>query len=195
MSSAYPRSRSLLPTDHGAGQGGENSSNTRGSSSAAAAWTATTMPPLAFVHGGNSPLPPPPPSTGTRTGVATTNGGAGGGQGAVANGGHSLAYTYSPLDYSSGWQQTPAGLMDVGGGSSGSLGGGDGGVGVILPSSSGGGGGGGGGKQSKMYRLAVKRTMVSIALSCCFGLATMAFRGRQSGLEFFAGYLVEQSLS
>lgn len=172
MSSAYPRARSVLPTDHDAGQGGDS----RGSSTA---WT--LVPPLAF-GGGIGPPPPPPP----RTGVAP-NGGAGGGP--VANGGHSLAYTYSPLDYSSGWQQTPKGLVDVGGDPSGSLGSGVGGI------TAEGGAGVVGGKQSKLYRIAVKRTMVSIALSCCFGLATMAFRGKQSGLEFFAGYLVEQSLS
>lgn len=100
----------------------------------------------------------------------------------AANGGHSLSYMYSPLDYSSSWQQRPKGSVDTGGDS--------------LGSASGGGGGGAtGGKQSKTYRLAVKRTMVSIALSCCFGLVTMVFKGKQSGLEFFAGYLVEQSLS
>ena len=66
-----------------------------------------------------------------------------------------------------------------------------------MGSAPGGGSGGAiaGKQQSKTYRLAVKRTMVSIALSCCFGLVTMPFRGQQSGLEFFAGYLVEQSLS
>lgn len=188
MSSAYPRARSLLPTEHDAGQGGDSS---RGGSTAAAAWT-TTIPPLAFEGRNGPPLAPPP----LRTGVAT-DGRACGGSGSVANGGHSLAYTYSPLDYSSGWQQTPTGLIDVGCDPSGSIGGGGGAAvgGITAVSSSVGGGGGVGGKQSKTYRLAVKRTMVSIALSCCFGLATMAFRGRQSGLEFFAGYLVEQSLS
>lgn len=181
MSSAYPRARSLLPTEHDAGKSGDGSKGSK-----AAAWT-KTMPP--GFGGGISPLPvPPPPRTG-----AATDGGTGRGPGVVANSGHSLAYTYSPLDYSSGWQQTPAVLNDVGGDISGSVGG-DGGVGGV-PSSSTGGGDVVGGKQSKIYRLAVKRTMLSIALSCCFGLATMVFRGKQSGLEFFAGYLVEQSLS
>eukprot|EP00752_Nemacystus_decipiens_P006834 g6136.t1 len=103
----------------------------------------------------------------------------------ASNGGHSLGYTYSPLDYSSSWQQKPQGLVDAAGASSGSA----------LDLGAGGGGAIAGKQQSKTYRLAVKRTMVSIALSCCFGLVTMMIRGQQSGLEFFAGYLVEQSLS
>lgn len=110
------------------------------------------------------------------------------GTGAV-NGGHSLAYTYSPLEHSttSRWQHIPKGLAKVVlGGTSDSLGD----VGSREGTS------GGLTKQhSKTYQLAVKRTAISVALSCCFGLATMVFRGKQSGLEFFAGYLVEQSLS
>ena len=150
MTSAYPRARSVLPTDYtGSVDGGKS--------------TARTLP-QTF---GNGALLP-------RNGSG------------AANGGHSLGYTYSPLDYSSSWQQQPQGLVDAGGDS--------------LSSTLGGGGGGGGGattgkQQSKTYQLAVKRTMVSIALSCLFGLVTMVFRGQQSGLEFFAGYLVEQSLS
>lgn len=105
--------------------------------------------------------------------------------------GHSLAYTYSPLEHSSdpSWHQIPKNLasavlgVDPVGDHAG------GGVG------SGGGAGGTMSHQSKTYKMAVKRTVMSVALSCCFGLATMVFRGRQSGLEFFAGYLVEQSLS
>lgn len=97
-------------------------------------------------------------------------------------GGNTLGYAYSPLDYSSSWQQNPKGLADVGGDALGRAGSG----GVAGP---------GGSNQSRTYNLAVKRTMMSIALSCCFGFLTMVFRGKQSGLEFFAGYLVEQSLS
>jgi len=98
-------------------------------------------------------------------------------------GGNTIGYAYSPLDYSSSWQEVPKGLVDVGGDPMGRAV--NGGVA----------GGGSGSNQSRTYNLAVKRTMTSIALSCCFGLVTMVFRGKQSGLEFFAGYLVEQSLS
>lgn len=150
MSSAYPRARSVLPTDCTAGVDSGSS-------------TARTLPSLDTF--GNGELLP-------RNGSG------------AATGGHSLGYTYSPLDYSSSWQQKPQGLVDAGGDSLGSTLGGGGGGGAIA-----------GKQQSKTYRLAVKRTMVSIAASCLFGLATMVFRGRQSGLEFFAGYLVEQSLS
>lgn len=147
MNSAYPRARSVLPTDHTNGVDSGNSSAAR----------TFGQPSLESLHNGALPR----------------NG----------SGGHTLGYTYSPLDYSSSWQQqNPQGLADARGDSFGSALGG-------------GGGGAIGGKQSKTYRLAVKRTMVSIALSCCFGLVTMVFRGQQSGLEFFAGYLVEQSLS
>lgn len=109
----------------------------------------------------------------------------------AVNGGHSLAYTYAPLEHSSdsSWHQIPKSLATAV-------------LGVDTADHVGGGGGGGGGAgggamshQSKTYKMAVKRTVMSVALSCCFGLATMVFRGRQSGLEFFAGYLVEQSLS
>ena len=114
----------------------------------------------------------------------------------AVNGGHSLAYTYAPLEHSSdsSWHQIPKSLASA--------------VLGVDPCSTtstpvgdhagGGGGGGAGGAmshQSKTYKMAVKRTAMSVSLSCCFGLATMIFRGRQSGLEFFAGYLVEQSLS
>ncbi|CAM9588491.1 unnamed protein product [Scytosiphon promiscuus] len=121
----------------------------------------------------------------------------------MVNGGQPLAYTYSPLEHStsSSWQQTPNGFADVvlGGESLGSRSGLD----QISGSSNGGdwgrgelrGDGGSKSQQSKTYRLAVKRTVLSIALSCFFGLATMVFKSKQSGLEFFAGYLVEQSLS
>ena len=161
MNSAYPRARSVLPTDYTKGvDSGNSTARTFGSS-------------LETNFGGNGALP--------------RNGSSSGRGGGAPNGGHPLGYTYSPLDYSSSsWQQKPQGLVDAGGESVGGAGGALGG---------GGGGGAIGGKQSKTYRLAVKRTMASIALSCCFGLATMLFRGQQSGLEFFAGYLVEQSLS
>lgn len=151
MSGAYPRARSILPTDYTRGGDGVSSATER------------TLPP-AFENG----LP--------RNGAVDFSLGA-----AANGGGNTLGYAYSPLDYSSNWQQLPKGLVDVGGDALGRAG--SGGV------------AGGGGNQSKTYRQAVQRTMISIGLSCCFGLVTMVLRGKQSGLEFFAGYLVEQSLS
>lgn len=134
----------------------------------------------------------------TSTSISSSSiGGKGGGSisarlGSTAvSGGHSLAYTYAPLEHSSdsSWHQIPKNLASA--------------VLGVDPvddnaGGSGAGGGGAGGAmshQSKTYKMAVKRTVMSVVLSCCFGLATMVFRGRQSGLEFFAGYLVEQSLS
>lgn len=150
QNSAYPRARGVLPTDYTGGGDGGNSTT----------WTSLPLETPTF---GAGALP--------RNGSGV----------AAANGGPPVGYAdYSPLDYSSSWQQMPKGLVDAGVDSTGSLGGAGGAIGS---------------KQSKTYRLAVKRTLVSIALSCCFGLVTMLFRGQQSGLEFFAGYLVEQSLS
>lgn len=116
----------------------------------------------------------------------------------AVNGGHSLAYTYAPLEHSSdsSWHQIPKSLasavLGVDPCSTASTA-----VGDHAAGGDGGGGSAGGAMshQSKTYQMAVKRTVMSVALSCCFGFATMVFRGRQSGLEFFAGYLVEQSLS
>lgn len=115
--------------------------------------------------------------------------------GTAVNGGHSLAYTYAPLEHSSdpSWHQIPKSLASA------VLGVDPCSTTAVGDHAGGGGGGAGAGgamaHQSKTYKMAVKRTVMSVALSCCFGLATMVFRGRQSGLEFFAGYLVEQSLS
>lgn len=116
----------------------------------------------------------------------------------AVTGGHSLAYTYAPLEHSSdsSWHQIPKSLasavLGVDPCSTASTA-----VGDHAAGGDGGGGSAGGAMshQSKTYKMAVKRTVMSVALSCCFGFATMVFRGRQSGLEFFAGYLVEQSLS
>lgn len=104
-----------------------------------------------------------------------------------------LAYAYSPLEHSTtasvfnNWQRMPgaaaSGLADVVLGEAGS-----GDMGVAA-------GGSGGGTQSRTYQLAVKRTILSVLASLGFGFLTMVFRGRQLGLEFLAGYLVEQSLS
>lgn len=100
-----------------------------------------------------------------------------------------LAYTYSPLEHSTNtslldnWQEAANGLADVVLGEAGS-----GDIGVAAA-------GAGGDTQSRTYRLAVKRTILSVLASFAFGFLTMAFRGQQLGLEFLAGYLVEQSLS
>lgn len=117
-----------------------------------------------------------------------------------------LAYAYSPLEHSSiaasssvfdHWQQLPGaaaanaaanGLTDVVLGESAR----SNGVGVVGGVAS---VGAGGDSQSRTYRLAVKRTIVSVLASLGFGFGVMLFRGRQLGLEFLAGYLVEQSLS
>lgn len=133
-------------------------------------------------------------SSSTSKNDGSSNGGSNGAlpRRSVVNGGHSLAYTYAPLEHSSNlfdsWQQIPKGLTEVVLGDAGSLS-------DVVKHGGEGGGGGGTSHHSKTYRLAVKRTVVSVVMSCCFGLATMVFRGKQSGLEFFAGYLVEQSLS
>ncbi|CAM9737558.1 unnamed protein product, partial [Ectocarpus sp. 12 AP-2014] len=108
----------------------------------------------------------------------------------------SAPYAYNPLEHSTslGWQQSLMGATDVDLGadpSAADVGGSSHGGRVVHNNLD----GGSMPQQSKTYRMAVKRTVMSIALSCGFGLATMLFRGRQSGLEFFAGYLVEQSLS
>lgn len=49
--------------------------------------------------------------------------------------------------------------------------------------------------EAEVYRKAVLRTCIVVLSAIAFGLGTMVVKGRQSGLEFFAGYLVEQSLS
>ncbi|CAM9369526.1 unnamed protein product [Ectocarpus sp. 6 AP-2014] len=105
----------------------------------------------------------------------------------------SAPYAYNPLEHSTslGWQQSLMGATDVDLGAESSVGGSSHGGRAVHNNLD----GGSMPQQSKTYRMAVKRTVMSIALSCGFGLATMLFRGRQSGLEFFAGYLVEQSLS
>lgn len=172
MSSAYnrpPRGDTISPPYHGAAGGRGRG---RGSNGAA---TNGRSNGLGSSHHG------------------AANGASGGdGRRGMVSGAQSLAYTYSPLEHStasSNWRKIPKGLSDVVLGSQ-----------VSSANAAGGGGGGGGSgggvsNQSKTYRLAVKRTVISVALSCCFGLGTMVFRGKQSGLEFFAGYLVEQSLS
>lgn len=46
-----------------------------------------------------------------------------------------------------------------------------------------------------MYKTAVTRTLCAVAFSCLFGFSVANWMGPVSGEEFFAGYLVEQSLS
>ncbi len=45
------------------------------------------------------------------------------------------------------------------------------------------------------YRLAVIKTMLVVAAATVFGITTWVFKGKQSSMEYAAGYLVEQSLS
>ncbi|CAM9656406.1 unnamed protein product [Choristocarpus tenellus] len=45
------------------------------------------------------------------------------------------------------------------------------------------------------YRKALLRTCLVFFSAVAFGLGTMVVKGKQSGMEFFTGYLVEQSLS
>jgi len=53
-----------------------------------------------------------------------------------------------------------------------------------------------GGQQSDAeFRQALIRVGLAVAASCAFGCGVWAVKGRTSALEFFAGYLVEQSLS
>jgi len=44
-------------------------------------------------------------------------------------------------------------------------------------------------------RGAVRNTVLTVLAATCFGVGVGATKGRQSAMEFFAGYLVEQSLS
>lgn len=194
MSSVYPRARGTLPaaedTTHKALQLKSNDSLISPPSAH------TAQRPANLGNGDRH-------SANNGSGTAKSNGI--GSRRAVMNGGPPLAYTYSPLEHStdSSWQQIPSRIASVvlggetsGGGHSsltdgmdGIGGGGEQGAGV------GGGGGSALSNQSKTYRLAVKRTVMSVLFSCCFGLATIMLKGKHSGLEFFAGYLVEQSLS
>ena len=36
---------------------------------------------------------------------------------------------------------------------------------------------------------------MTVAAACAFGVGVLAVKGKESALEYFAGYLVEQSLS
>mmetsp|Transcript_17782 Transcript_17782/g.23450 ORF Transcript_17782/g.23450 Transcript_17782/m.23450 type:complete len:391 (-) Transcript_17782:624-1796(-) len=50
-------------------------------------------------------------------------------------------------------------------------------------------------KGSREYKVAVIKTVLVVLAAGVFGAGTWVVKGRQSSLEFFAGYLVEQSLS
>lgn len=45
------------------------------------------------------------------------------------------------------------------------------------------------------FRLALWTTMQTVALAVLFGVGVLVFKGAESGMEYFAGYIVEQSLS
>ncbi len=45
------------------------------------------------------------------------------------------------------------------------------------------------------YRLAIIKTLLVVTLATAFGIMTWLVKGKQSAMEFAAGYLVEQSLS
>ena len=51
----------------------------------------------------------------------------------------------------------------------------------------------------KAHKITVREafawSVVWIALACCFGLSILYFYGRQPGLEFFTGYVIEKALS
>lgn len=49
--------------------------------------------------------------------------------------------------------------------------------------------------EAKSYYNAVQNTILNIIAAIAFGIATTVFKGEKCGLEFFTGYLVEQSLS
>lgn len=45
------------------------------------------------------------------------------------------------------------------------------------------------------FRGALASTLRTVALSLCFGVGLFVLRGREAGMEYLAGYIVEQSLS
>lgn len=60
---------------------------------------------------------------------------------------------------------------------------------------SGGGGGAAEPDEGAEYQDALRQTGIIVGLSAAFGAAVWAFKGADSGLEWFAGYLLEESLS
>mmetsp|Transcript_40949 Transcript_40949/g.92168 ORF Transcript_40949/g.92168 Transcript_40949/m.92168 type:complete len:107 (+) Transcript_40949:130-450(+) len=53
----------------------------------------------------------------------------------------------------------------------------------------------GSGGEKARFRRALANTAVCVGAAVCFGLGLWRWRGKRAGFEFFAGYLVEQSLS
>mmetsp|Transcript_38452 Transcript_38452/g.49747 ORF Transcript_38452/g.49747 Transcript_38452/m.49747 type:complete len:344 (-) Transcript_38452:752-1783(-) len=51
------------------------------------------------------------------------------------------------------------------------------------------------GTEKARFRSSLITTCLYVSAAICFGFGIMYFKGRQAGFEFFAGYLVEQSLS
>ncbi|GAB5035562.1 Hypothetical protein NocV09_02700980 [Nannochloropsis oceanica] len=45
------------------------------------------------------------------------------------------------------------------------------------------------------YSTAVRRTMLAVGAACAFGFGLWYIEGKKSAMEFFAGYLIEESLS
>lgn len=50
-------------------------------------------------------------------------------------------------------------------------------------------------KNDVEYQRALTKTILTVTAACLFGVGIMTTRGVSSGYEFFAGYLIEQSLS
>lgn len=48
---------------------------------------------------------------------------------------------------------------------------------------------------AESYSSAVKKTVLAVGAAIAFGCGVWVYRGKQSALEFFAGYLIEESLS
>lgn len=51
------------------------------------------------------------------------------------------------------------------------------------------------GEDSQSYSRAIERTLAWVGAACVFGAGLVAFYGSEVGEEYFAGYLLEQSLS
>ena len=49
--------------------------------------------------------------------------------------------------------------------------------------------------EAKSYYNALVNTICTVLAAVLFGIGTIFFKGEQCGLEFFTGYIVEQSLS
>ena len=45
------------------------------------------------------------------------------------------------------------------------------------------------------YSTAVRRTILAVGAACAFGFGLWYIEGKKSAMEFFAGYLIEESLS